>query len=105
MTIGLLKEPYPETRVSLLPEHITLLKKWNVSILVEKTAGEKAFASDEKYTEAGADIATREDVLQNTDLILSINPLSPVDINNCKAKILLGLFQALYNASLIKEWA
>lgn len=105
MIIGLLKEPSPETRVSLLPEHISFLKKWHVDVLVEKTAGEKAFATDEKYMEAGATLVSREDVLQKADIVLSINLLSPVDINNFKAKVLLGLFQALYNVALMNEWA
>ena len=48
MTIGVLKESLPETRVSLLPEHITILKKLNVNVIVESMAGENAFAKDEK---------------------------------------------------------
>src|SRR6185295_15306676 len=76
MIIGLLKEPTPETRVSLLPEHIAILKKWNVDVLVEHGAGEKAFATDIKYSEAGANIATREVLLETADLVLSISPLT-----------------------------
>ena len=105
MIIGLLKEPTPETRVSLLPEHVAVLKKWDASLLVEQGAGENAFATNEKYAEAGATVTTREDILHKADLVLSINPLATTDINNCKAKILFGLFQPLYNASMIKEWA
>ena len=105
MIIGVLKEPASDTRVSLLPEHITVLKKWNVEVLVEHGAGEKAFATDIKYSEAGAGIATREVVLETANLLLSINALSVPDINHCKAKILFGLFQPLYNAAMIKEWA
>ena len=105
MIIGVLKEFSPETRVSLLPEHIILLKKWNIEVLIEKNAGDKSFAADEKYTDAGAIISNREDVLQKATIVLSIHPLSPVDINNCRAKIILGFFQPLYNVSLIKEWS
>jgi NAD(P) transhydrogenase subunit alpha len=105
MIIGLLKEPAPETRVSLLPEHISVLKKWQAEVLVEKAAGEQAFVTDEKYAGAGALICSREEILQKSDIVLSINPLSAIDINNIKAKILLGVFQPLYNASMIKEWA
>lgn len=105
MIIGLLKEPSPETRVSLLPEHIPVLKKWQADVLVEKAAGEKAFASDEKYTAAGATISNREDILQKADIILSINSLSAIDINNIKAKILLGVYQPLFNSVMIKDWA
>lgn len=105
MIIGLLREPIPETRVSLLPEHITVLKKWNVEVLVEHLAGEKAFAKNEKYTESGASILSREEILQKADLVLSIHSLSPADINQCKAKILFGLYQPLFHAAMMKEWA
>ena len=70
MIIGVLKEPSPETRVSLLPEHMAILKKWNVEVCVETNAGITAFANDEKYTEAGATIKARNEVLQSSDLIL-----------------------------------
>ena len=70
MIIGVLKEPSPETRVSLLPEHITILKKWNVEVCIEHNAGVTAFANDEKYTEAGATVKSSNEVLQISDLLL-----------------------------------
>ena len=73
MTIGVLKEPLAETRVSLLPEHIGILKKLNVDVLVENNAGEKAFASNEKYVEAGAAIASRDVVIAKSEIVLTIH--------------------------------
>jgi H+-translocating NAD(P) transhydrogenase subunit alpha len=105
MIIAVLKEPFFETRVSLLPEHIASLLKWNTEVFIESNAGVRAFANDQKYTEAGATIHSRENILQNADLVLSINTLSAEDINLCKAKILFGFYQPLYNAGLMKEWA
>jgi NAD(P) transhydrogenase subunit alpha len=105
MIIGVLKEPSPETRVSLLPEHITILKKWNVDIFVETSAGVTAFANDEKYTEAGATIRSRNEVLQNSDFILTINTPQLSEIVNLKSKIVLGVYQPLFNAGLMKEVA
>ena len=105
MIIGVLKEPSPETRVSLLPEHIAVLKKWNVEVTVETNAGVNAFAANEKYTDAGGTIDTRENILQKVELILSINALSAADIAACKAKVLLGFYQPLYNVDLIKDWS
>lgn len=105
MIIGLLKESSPETRVSLLPEHIPALKKWQAEVWIEKAAGENAYAADDKYMEAGATVSSREEILQKADIILSMHPLSPLDLNQCKAKILLGNFQALYNAATINDWA
>ena len=105
MIIGVLKEPSPETRVSLLPEHITILKKWNVEVCIEHNAGVTAFANDEKYTEAGATVKSRNEVLQISDLLLSINVLGKSEIDNLKSKIVLGVSQPLFNAGLMKELA
>lgn len=105
MIIGVLKEPSPETRVSLLPEHISILKKWNVSVYVESGAGVKAYANDDKYSEAGAILASRGEVLKNTGLVLSINQPGSEDIEQLNGKVLFGLFHPLYNAQLIKDWA
>jgi len=105
MIIAVLKEPVFENRVSLLPEHIATLLKWNTQVIIESNAGVRAFAYDEKYTEAGATTDSRENILQKADLILSINALSAADISLCKAKVLFGFYQPLYNAALIKDWA
>src|SRR6185312_2732454 len=96
MIIGVLKEPQHETRVSLLPEHIALLKKLNSTVLVEKNAGENAFASDEKYTKAGASVLSREDVLTRSEIILSIHLPSENEIPSLQSKIILGIYQPLY---------
>ena len=106
MIIGVLKETYPETRVSLLPEHIIILKKWNVDVYVEQGAGTTAFAADEKYTDAGAQLMSRDAVLQSASLVLSINNFTAPDIDALKnSTVVLGVYQPLFNGTLIKEWA
>jgi NAD(P) transhydrogenase subunit alpha len=106
MIIGVLKEPTPETRVSLLPEHLTLLTKWKVETYIESTAGVTAFANDDKYKEAGATVTSRAEVLKNSDIILSFNTFSDADISSMKkGAIAVGVFQPLFTASLMKEWA
>jgi H+-translocating NAD(P) transhydrogenase subunit alpha len=106
MIIGVLKEPTPETRVSLLPEHLTLLTKWKVETYIESSAGVTAFANDDKYKEAGATVTSRAEVLKNSDIILSFNTFSDADISNMKkGAIAVGVFQPLFTASLMKEWA
>ncbi len=105
MTIGVLKEPSPETRVSLLPEHITTLKKWNVNVCIETNAGITAFANDDKYTEAGATIKSREEILHTSDILLSINAPQQSEIINLQSKIVLGVYQPLFNATVMKDWA
>ncbi len=105
MTIGVLKEPGTETRVSLLPEHVVLLKKQQVNVIVEEMAGASAFASDAQYETAGATAISRNAVLQQADIILSIQPLSSADIENCLGKILFGFYQPLFNALQIQSLA
>ena len=105
MIIGVLKEPSPETRVSLLPEHLATLKKWNVEVVVESDAGISAFATDEKYSDGGAEIKSRDEVLQTADIILSINIFPETQNSDIRSKIILGNYQPLFNATLIKGWA
>jgi len=104
MTIGVLKEPLPETRVSLLPEHIAILKKINTELLIEKNAGEKAFASDEKYAEAGGVVLSREDVITRSEIILSIHLPSENEISLLQSKIILGIYQPLYNKESVQKF-
>lgn len=103
MIIGVLKEPQPETRVSLLPEHLSILKKLNVDILIESNAGEKAFASNEKYAEAGGIIVSREDALNKADIVLSIHFPVETEIDALQSKIILGFYQPLYHVEFIQK--
>lgn len=105
MRIGVLKEPPAETRVSLLPEHIAALKKWNVDVCIERGAGEQAFAADGKYTEAGATVCSRQEVLQSSDIVLSIQLPASAELSALSSKVLLGVYQPLFQAAQMKELA
>ena len=105
MTIGVLKEQSPETRVSLLPEHIVILKKWNVNVCIESNAGVTAFATDEKYTEAGATVKSRTEIFNESDILLSINAPQQSEIDNLQSKIFLGVYQPLFAPQQMQQWA
>ena len=106
MIIAVLKEPYPETRVSALPEHISTFKKWGVTVNVESGAGEGAFAADAAYITAGAAIKNRTEAVQEADVVLSINNLTESDLLSLKpGAVVVGVFQPLFNFNMIKEWA
>lgn len=105
MTIGLLKEPSFETRVSLLAEIVAAFTKKGINVIVENGAGEKAYCSNEEYEKAGAKIKTRNEVLVAADLLLSIHLPDPAEISGLKSKVLIGVFQPLYNAGTMKDWA
>ena len=105
MTIGVLKEPAFETRVSLLPEAVAALTKKNITVLVETGAGEKAFASDADYEKAGAQMKSLEDVLKNAQIVLTINAPEQSSTANLQSQIFLGVYQPLTNKEKMQVWA
>lgn len=105
MTIGVLKESSPETRVSLLPEHIQIFKKMNVEVRVERHAGAGAFALDVRYAEAGAIVGSREEVIAGSDVILSIHSPLRQDPAEFSGKVLLGVYQPLLFPKRMQQWA
>lgn len=75
MIIGILKESGDEKRVAMLPGEVTTIKKSKIDIIVEKGAGDRAYASDNEYLAAGAMVSGRKDVISKSSLLLSVNPL------------------------------
>ena len=104
MTIGLLKEPVPETRVSLLPEAVATLSKKGIKILVESNAGEQAFATNADYEKAGGQIRLAQEIARDSDIILSIHRPNPY-ITISKYKVLIGVYQPLFDTAMMKHWA
>jgi H+-translocating NAD(P) transhydrogenase subunit alpha len=103
MIVGVLKEPAFESRVSLLAEGAAALIKKGVEVWVESSAGVKAFTNDDDYTKIGATIKTAQEIASSADIILSINdPQIPV---NGRSTILLGVYQPLFNAALMRDRA
>lgn len=105
MTIGILKEPTHETRVSLLAEAVATLTKKNITVLVETDAGVKAFCSNDDYEKAGAQIKNRNEVLTTANLILTIHQPEESAITTLHSKILIGVYQPLFNVEAMKQWA
>jgi len=102
MIVGVLKEPSFESRVSLLAEGVSSLVKKGVQVWVEAGAGTKASCSDEDYEAAGAAVHSREEVLAQADLLLAMHYDDiPATLQH---KILLGIYQPLYNQALLPVW-
>jgi NAD(P) transhydrogenase subunit alpha len=105
MTIGLLKEPAHETRVSLIAEAVAALTKKGITVLVEHGAGDKAFCSDADYEKAGAVLKSRNEILESSEIVLSIHSPTAADISKLKSAVLIGVYQPLYNPTQMQEWA
>lgn len=106
MKIGILKESPGENRVALLPESASLLVKSKVSVLVEFGAGASAFASDDDYKEAGVDVLSGDEVVSQSDIIVSINAPQKAYLSKMKeGQVLIGVLNPFMNADLIHELA
>ena len=106
MTIGILKEPTGERRVSLLPEQSEAFIKKNIAVVIEPDAGLNAAATDAAYEAKGVKVASRKEVLQQSDILLSIHTLSNDDIAAAKpSAIITGVYQPLFSFKTMQEWA
>lgn len=74
--VGTPRETFPgERRVALIPRHCELLRKSQVEVIVESSAGEAAGFSDELYIARGARLATRAEVFADADVIAQVRCL------------------------------
>ena len=84
MQISVPKEIKPgEKRVALVPDIISKLTKLGHEVFIESGAGVAAEYSDAQFLAAGAQIK-QGDVLANSDVVLSVQPLTPSQIKSLK---------------------
>jgi len=105
MTIGILKEPGNETRVSLLAEAAAALIKKGIQVMAEDGAGEKAFCSNKDYEKAGVQIKSRKEVMNSSGILLSIHNLPADELQQIPFEVLIGVYQPLYNAEMMSRYA
>jgi len=102
MIIGILKEPH-EKRVALVP---STLKKFNVAntdFWIEKEAGELASFPDSKY-EKYASIKSRDAVLKEADILVTINPIPKEELKHIKkGALLVAMFSPFTNEAHIEH--
>ena len=105
MTIGILKEPDFENRVSLLPEAVKTLIKLKVDVLVEKDAGERSFSNDKSYEEAGAKIADKKSIIDKSDLLLSLNAPDKESLTALKkGQVVISVFNPLSDKATVDHF-
>jgi NAD(P) transhydrogenase subunit alpha len=104
MIIGLLKEK--EKRVALLPESVATLIGLKVGVMVENGAGEGAFAFDEDYRKAGAEMAGRDVVISKAQLIIAVNAPEQEDLVKFReGQVLIAALNPYFSIDLVKELA
>jgi NAD(P) transhydrogenase subunit alpha len=73
MKLGIVKES-KDPRVAIVPDTLAKLSAIGISVNMESGAGDESYFSDKDY--AGASVLSREEVLKQSELIVSFNPLS-----------------------------
>jgi len=72
-----------EKRVALVPDIISKLTKAGLEVVIESGAGVNAQASDQEFKNAGAEVKSG-DVLTGSDVVLSVQPLTPSQMKSLK---------------------
>ena len=76
MRVGVPRETWPgETRVSLIPAAIPALIKAGLEVIVERDAGTAAGFTSAAYEQAGASVASRDDVFATSDIVLQVRSI------------------------------
>lgn len=95
-SIGILREPSFETRVSLLPMQVKKLQeKIDHKIFFESGLGGEIGYTDEDYLATGAKKVSSEKILKECDTIISINP--PENLGQAAMKrTFIGIYNPLF---------
>lgn len=103
MILGILKEPDFENRVTLLPEGVVELLKFKVQTLVEQGAGERAYASDEEYRAAGAEVVSRTEIYEKAEVVLIIHA-PEAEFDKLKTgQVLISVINPMMNLELVDK--
>ena len=85
MIIGVPKELMEgENRVAAIPATVKEYIKKGMEVCVESGAGNGSFISDEEYKNSGAQIVSKDELYQKSDIIIKVNsPIINDSINEC----------------------
>jgi NAD(P) transhydrogenase subunit alpha len=107
LKLAVLKEIRPnESRVALTPSVVQQLVKSGFECFVESGAGLRSSFSDQSYTDAGAKVSSKQDILAQADVCLKVNPPASEELGSLKqGTILISFLYAANNPSLVQELA
>lgn len=105
MRIGVPKETAAnERRVALTPDVAGRLVKSSFEVTIERGAGTAAYFPDEAYRTAGATISDRSSVLDQSDIVLQVQPPHASELLQYReGSVLVAFFQPL--ADLLRQLA
>lgn len=105
MILGLLKEQGIETRVAIIPEIVKSFTSLKVKVLVEKDAGNGAFLKNVDYENAGAKIASRDEVFDQAEVLFQIQAPTVEEIKKLKkTQVWISAYNPLTNTNLVEAF-
>ena len=107
MKIGVLKESIKgERRVAVNPTVVKMLINKGFACLIEKDAGKASKFKNSEYKDAGASVVAYNELFNNADIIIKINPFEKEDIALLrKGQVLISQLFHKSNPELIQEIA
>ncbi len=107
MKVGVPRETLPgERRVALVPDVLGRLKAAGVDVIVERGAGVAASFPDAAYEEAGASVASRDDVYAQADCIAKVQRPTAEEAANLRGgQVLVALLSPLTEPAAMADLA
>ena len=107
MKIGVLKETRPnEKRVAITPKIAKDFIDKGFEVLVEEDAGLASSFDNDAYREAGAKVAGKDDIFNQADVIVKINPLEDAEIERLKnGQVVISMVYHRLQPELVKKIA
>ncbi|UUR08621.1 Re/Si-specific NAD(P)(+) transhydrogenase subunit alpha [Sphingomonas glaciei] len=107
MKVAILAETAPgETRVAAIPETVKKLAALGASVAVEAGAGAQAGISDGDFTDAGATVGSRGQVLDGAELVLSFSGPEAAELGGAASgALLVGILDPFRRRDAIGAYA
>lgn len=91
-----------DRRVAVVPSTIPKLKDLGLEILVEAGAGQEALYSDTEYSDQGAQVKSRSELLKEAEIAISIHPLPDAELKQLgEETLVISQFQPFADEEII----
>ena len=103
MKVAVVKETAPgERRVALVPETVARLRGAGLDVLIESGAGAGAWFTDASYAQADATIVSRDDLVSQADVILTVTKPDDALLAALRSgQALIGMLNPLADPALV----
>ncbi len=106
MKVGVPRETWPgETRVSLIPSAVAPLKKAGLDVVVEQDAGTAAGFPSTAYEQAGASVASRDEVFATSDILLQVRSIPSEGGRLRRGQVVIGFADPLGSPDAVLAFA